>query len=165
MSTLQLTPQPRNNAPRLVLLCAAWLAATAAPARAANEPYEVKTSHAKATVGEKAIASVTIATKKGWHLNADAPLTLKLTAGPGVTVEKPRLARADLAASSDSSARFDVILVAARPGSGEIGAEAGFVICQETLCRPIKEKIAIGVDAVAPATPAGDKGLAKPRRR
>jgi hypothetical protein len=64
---------------------------TGATARAADDAYEVKPSPVKATLGEKATASVTIATKKGWHLNAEAPLTLKLTPGPGITVEKPRL--------------------------------------------------------------------------
>jgi hypothetical protein len=134
---------------------------TGASARAADDAYEVKPSLVKATQGEKASASVAIATKKGWHLNAEAPLTLKLTPGPGITVEKPRLARADLAASTDSSARFDVALVASQAGHGEVQAEAGFVICQETICRPIKEKLVIGVEA----SPPGAKSPEKPRRK
>ena len=136
---------------------------TGATARAADDAYQVKPSQVKATLGDKASASVTIATKKGWHLNDEAPLTLKLTPGPGITVEKPRLSRADLAASTDSSARFDVALVAAHAGPGEVQAEAGFVICQETLCRPIKEKVVIGVDASRPPTPA--KQPAKSRKK
>jgi hypothetical protein len=135
---------------------------TGATARAADDAYEVKPSPVKATQGGKANASVTIATKKGWHLNAEAPLTLKLTPGPGMTVEKPRLARADLAASTASTARFDVALVAAEAGHGEVQAEAGFVICQETLCRPIKEKVVIGVETSPPGTGEPAK---KPRRK
>jgi hypothetical protein len=134
---------------------------TGATARAADDAYEVKPSPVKATQGEKASASVAIATKKGWHLNAEAPLTLKLTPGPGITVEKPRLARADLAASTDSSARFDVALVASQAGHGEVQAEAGFVICQETICRPIKEKLVIGVEA----SPPREKSPEKPRKK
>ena len=130
---------------------------------AADDAYEVKPSPVKATQGEKASANVVIATKKGWHLNAEAPLTLKVTPGPGITVEKPRLARADLAASTDSSARFDVALVATQVGRGEVQAEAGFVICQETVCRPIKEKVVIGVEAIPPGEPA--KQPAKSRRK
>jgi hypothetical protein len=134
---------------------------TATSALAADETYDVKSKAAKATVGEKAMASVTIASKKGWHLNAEAPLTLKLTPGSGVTVEKPKLTRADLVASSENSARFDVSLAATSPGTSEIAAEAGFVLCQESECRPIKEKLVIGVDATL-AKPVADKpGKAK----
>ena len=145
--------------------CAAWTVLTGATARAADDAYEVKPSPVKATQGEKASASVAIATKKGWHLNAEAPLTLKLTPGPGITVEKPRLARADLAASTDSSARFDVALVASQAGHGEVQAEAGFVICQETLCRPIKEKLVIGVEASPPGAGEPAKKPEKSRKK
>jgi hypothetical protein len=139
-----------------LLLTGAFCLMTASRAVAADDSYDVKAKTAKATVGEKATASVTIASKKGWHLNAEAPLTLKLTPGPGVTVDKPKLTRADLAASSDTSARFDVALAASNPGTSEITAEAGFVLCQESECRPIKEKLVIGVDAL-PAKPLADK--------
>jgi hypothetical protein len=152
-----------NRAARLAAACAAWVVLAGATARAADDAYEVKPSSVKATLGEKVMAGVAIVTKKGWHLNAEAPFTLKLTPGPGITVEKTRLVRADLATSSDSAARFEVALVAAQAGHGEVQAEAGFVICQETLCRPIKEKLVIGVDASPPGAPA--KQPAKSRKR
>ena len=133
--------------------------------RAADDSYEVSKTDASLTAGTKGKASVTISAKKGWHLNAEAPLTLKLTPGPGITVEKPRLARADLATSSDSSARFNVVLLATRAGDGEVQAEAGFVLCQETLCRPIKEKVVIGVEASPPGASGPAKQPTKPRRK
>ena len=142
-----------------------FLLSTVATALAADPAYEVKPTLAKATIGAKATASVTIATKNGWHLNAEAPITLKLTPGSEISVEKPRLLRADLAASSENSARFDVALVASRAGTGEIAAEAGFVICQDTLCRPIKEKLVIGVDANVPSAPAASKASTKSRKK
>jgi hypothetical protein len=138
---------------------------TGTTARAADDAYEVKPSPVKATQGEKASASVAIATKKGWHLNAEAPLTLKLTPGPGIMVEKSRLVRADLAASTDSTARFDVALVASQAGYGEVQAEAGFVICQETICRPIKEKLVIGVEASPPGAGETAKKPEKSRKK
>ena len=149
---------------RLAAACVAWLVLAGATAHA-DEAYEVKPSNAKATLGEKASASVAIATKKGWHLNAEAPFTLKLTPGPGITVEKPRLARADLAVSTDANARFDVALVASQAGHGEIQAEAGFVLCQETICRPIKEKLVINVDTSAPGAGGPAKTSAKSRKK
>jgi hypothetical protein len=150
---------------RLLAACAAWLVLAGSAARAADNTYEVKPSPVKATLGEKATASVNVATKTGWHLNAEAPLTLKLTPGQGITVEKPRLQRADLATSTDTAARFDVALVASKEGHGELQAEAGFVICQETLCRPIKEKVVISVDASRPRAPEPASKPAKPRKK
>jgi hypothetical protein len=157
------TTQTANVATRLAAASLACLVMAGATARATDDAYEIKPSPVKATLGEKATAAVAIATKKGWHLNAEAPLTLRLTPGPGITVEKTRLVRADLAASTDSSARFEVALVAAKAGHGEVQAEAGFVICQETLCRPIKETVVIGVEASLPGAPA--KQPAKSRKK
>ena len=147
--------------PVRLLLTGFFCLLTVPLARAADETYEVKAKSAKATVGEKATASVTIASKKGWHLNAEAPLTLKLAPGPGVSVDKPKLTRADLAASSDNSARFDVSLAASHPGTGEIAAEAGFVLCQESECRPVREKLVIGVDTLPAKTVAEKPAKAK----
>src|ERR1700690_2002627 len=110
------TTRSANVATRLAAAALTWLFLAGATARAADDAYEVKPSQVKATLGEKATATVAIATRKGWALKAEAPLTLKLTPGPGITVEKPRLVRADLAASTDSAARFDVALVASKQG-------------------------------------------------
>jgi hypothetical protein len=151
--------------PYLVAACAAWLLLAGGPARAAGDAYEVKSNPVKATVGEKTTASVNIATKTGWHLNEEAPFTLKLTPGQGITVEKPRLVRADLAASTDSTARFDVVLVAGKEGHGEVQADASFVICQETICRPIKEKVVISVEASPPRAPEPANKPEKSRKK
>lgn len=124
----------------------------AGPSRAADTSYEVSKTDAILTAGGKGKASVTIAAKKGWHLNAEAPLTLKLLPAPGVEVDKAKLGRGDLALSNDTSARFDVGMTAAEPGKKTIEAEAGFVLCQEEVCRPVKEKITLVVDVVSPAT-------------
>ena len=45
--------------------------------------------------------------KGGWHVNDEAPISVALTTPAGVTVKKAKLTRADLAASSKESARFD----------------------------------------------------------
>src|ERR1017187_4008945 len=76
--------------------------------RAADDSYEVSKTDASLTAGGKGKASVTISAKKGWHLNAEAPLTLKLVPQTGVEVDKAKLGRGDLAASNEKSARFDV---------------------------------------------------------
>jgi hypothetical protein len=131
--------------------------------RAEEKLYEIKKTDAKVAVGGKGIASVTIATKNGWHVNAEAPITLSLTPPAGITLPKAKLARADLAASTQESARFDVALEAAEAGSKVIAAEARFVICQETACKPVKETLSLTVDvsAAAPTPKAKAKAKAK----
>jgi hypothetical protein len=128
---------------------AVLLASTSA--RAADPTYAVEATRATVAVGEKGKASVTISARAGWHLNAEAPLTLKLAPPTGVTVDKAKLVRADLATSSETAARFDVFLVASEPGAKAIDGEASFVLCQESACRPVKEKLALAVDATAAA--------------
>jgi hypothetical protein len=122
--------------------------------RAGDGSYEVSKTDASLTAGGKGKASVTISAKKGWHLNAEAPLTLKLLPAPGVEVDKAKLVRGDLALSNETSARFDVGMTAAEPGKKSIEAEAGFVLCQQDSCKPVKEKITLAVEVTPPATTA-----------
>jgi hypothetical protein len=117
----------------------------------AGELHEVKAADAKAVVGAKTKTSLTLVAKKGWHVNEQAPITVKLAPGPGLTVDKNRLTRADLVEKTQDQARFDVGFVATEPGKKTIDAEASFVICQETACKPVKEKVVLAVDASAPS--------------
>jgi hypothetical protein len=134
------------------LLAASLFLAALAPAaaRADGTLYEIKKSEPKVTAGSKATASLTIAAKGGWHVNAEAPITVALTPPAGITLPKAKLARGDLAASSAESARFDIAFEATEPGSKVITGEAKFVICQESACKPVKETLALNID-VAPA--------------
>lgn len=143
------------------------LAAFSAPAMAA-ETYDVTTSPGKSTPGQKGTASVTIAGKAGWHINDQAPVVLKLTTAETITVDKPRMSRADLAENKPDRARFDVNFVAKTAGAQTIAAEASFVMCQEAACKPVKEKLTLALDvadpkAAAPAAPAKDS-KAKPSK-
>jgi hypothetical protein len=133
----------------------------------ADDTYEVRKTDVEATVGTHAKTQVTIAAKKGWHLNAEAPLTLKLSPAQGLTLDKTKLVRADLAQSNETTARFDVGLTATQPGTENVEAEAGFVLCQESACRPVKEKLSIAVKAMQPAAepkPAPAKKTSKKKQ-
>jgi hypothetical protein len=138
----------------------------AGPAFATDGTFEITKTDTVMPVGKKATASVTVTAKKGWHINQEAPFTLKLNPPPGVAVDKAKLGRADLAESSESSARFDVGLTMSEPGKKAIAAEAGFVLCRKDACRPIKEKLTLAAEATpppaAPATKA--KQAAKPKK-
>jgi hypothetical protein len=143
----------------LFLAAAAALAATLAlsrPSPAADDTYQVTHTDPTAAVGTRSKASVTVSARKGWHLNAEAPLTLKMTPAPGVAVDKNKLVRGDLALSSDSTARFDVGVTPSEPGKQAIEAELSFVLCQEEACRPIKEKLTLTVEA-SPAKATAEK--------
>jgi hypothetical protein len=121
---------------------------------AADDSYAISKTDASLTAGTQGKASVTISAKKGWHLNAEAPLTLKLVPSSRVAVDKAKLGRGDLALSNETTARFDIGLTVSEPGKTAVEAEAGFVLCQESACRPIKEKLTLAVDATAPMAPA-----------
>jgi len=158
-------PRLRSKIMHKAAILAAQAAAIALPLflagfTRADDSYDVSKTDASLTAGGKGKASVTISAKKGWHLNAEAPLTLKLVPEAGVEVDKAKLSRGDLALSSGASARFDVGMTAAEPGKKLVEAEAGFVLCQEDSCRPIKEKVTLAVD-VAPAKDTAPKQPSK----
>jgi hypothetical protein len=141
---------------------ASLLLAGAGTARA-EALYEVTKTEPKLAVGGTATATVTMKAKGGWHLNAEAPITVALTAPAGVTVPKPKLSRGDLAASSTDSARFDIPITAAEAGKKSITAEAKFVICQEQACKPVKETVTLALDVTPPA-PAPAASPAKKKK-
>jgi DsbC/DsbD-like thiol-disulfide interchange protein len=131
---------------------AGLVASAPRPTRAADaNNYEVTSVVPKASAGVKVTASVIIASTNGWHLNEEAPMTVKLSPGAGVTVEKSKLGRADAAEKTKDKARFDVPFTAGESGAKTIDAEASFVICQETACKPVKAKLALAIDVAAPA--------------
>jgi hypothetical protein len=145
------------------IVFAAFLLLATRSVHAGDGSFEVTATDASGNVGGKASASVTIKAKKGWHLNHEAPLTLKLSPPPGVAVDKAKLGRKDLALASESEARFDVSLTLSEPGKKVVEGEAGFVLCREDACRPIKEKLTLATLAnEAKAAPAPAK---KPKKK
>jgi hypothetical protein len=133
-----------------------------ARASAADALYEIKKTEPKVAVGATATASLTITAKAPWHVNAEAPITVALTPPAGVTVPKAKLTRADLAQSTQETARFDIPVSATEAGKKTINAEARFVLCQAEACKPVKETLALAVD-VAPAAAAKD--TKKPKKK
>jgi hypothetical protein len=140
---------------RAPLLAVAFLSAvtgwTVAGSPAQAEPlHEVIAPPAQGRVGAKGRTAVTLTGKNGWHLNEQAPVTLKLTPSTGLAVDKQKLGRKDLVEDTKDRARFDIPFVASKSGPQTIEAEAAFVICQEAACKPVKEKVTLAVE-VAPA--------------
>jgi len=142
----------------------AALLAPALPAHA-DDNYQVSKTDAVVTVGSKGKASVTIAAKQAWHLNAEAPLTLKLSTTPGLELEKAKLVRSDLAMSNETQARFDVGITPSEPGKKALDAEASFVLCQESACQPVKSKLTLNVDASEAKKAEVPASAAKPKTK
>lgn len=119
----------------------------------AEETHSVKTSAAKATVGIQATVTVTIEGRNGWHINSEAPIALKISTQTGANVAKPKQSRADLVESSETKARFDVSATLIEVGNKSLGAEATFVMCQESACKPVKETFTLTFATEAPSAP------------
>lgn len=142
-----------------------FVLAAASVSTASDALYEIKKTEPKVAVGATATASLTITAKAGWHVNGEAPISVALTAPAGVTLQKVKLTRADLAQSTPEAARFDIPVSATEAGKKTINAEARFVLCQEQACKPVKETLALAVD-ITPAEPAAaPKAAKKPKHK
>lgn len=126
----------------------------------AEDTHAVSAAPGKTKVGTPATMAVTIEGKNGWHLNAEAPITMKLSPSAGVTVPKDKLGRGDLAESTQQRARFDVTATPNDVGPKRIEAEARFVMCQETACKPVKETVVLALEALASEAPGDGKAKA-----
>ncbi len=126
----------------------------------AEETHKLVATAGKAPVGQATTVAVTVEGRNGWHINAEAPISMKLMPSEGVLVAKEKMARTDLAESTENRARFDVTATCNEPGTRTIAAEANFVMCQETACKPVREKITLTVTA----EPAAAKPAAKRKK-
>ena len=155
--------RPAGGARQLFCLSALAISIGTATVRAeAAEPafYAIEKSAKDATVGTASTASVAVVGKNGWHVNAEAPITLTLVADPGVALAKGKLTRADLAETSLERARFDLAFTPSTPGKKKITGDARFVMCQEQACKPVKESVVLEV-AVAETSPATGKATSE----
>jgi hypothetical protein len=110
------------------------------------KPYTVTISKVAARVNERATARIVIVPAKGYHINKDFPTSLKLTALPGVTVEKLELGKAD-ARLSEQEGSFEVGLTASQAGLKNIAGNLKFAVCSESSCDPQREAVTIAVEA------------------
>ncbi|HVR63755.1 MAG TPA: hypothetical protein VMU50_17760 [Polyangia bacterium] len=140
----------------LIVSLAAFVPSVAA---AQGATYELKKTEPKVAVGAKSSATLTIAARNGWHVNGEAPISVSLVAPAGLTLAKTKLVRADLAESTQEAARFEIPFEATSLGTQVVTAEARFVMCQESACKPVKETLSFNIE-VSPAAPAAPK--AKP---
>src|SRR5260370_10187431 len=137
----------------VVLLLLSLAVGLPSVAAAQGVTYELTKTEPKVAVGARSSASLVIAARNGWHVNGEAPISVSLVAPDGLTLSKTKFSRGDLAESTQESARFEIPFEAATAGTKVLTAEARFVMCQESACKPIKETLSFSIE-VSPAAPA-----------
>jgi hypothetical protein len=102
-----------------------------------DQGYElVQAPPASIKAGKKATLSLTVLPHGGYRLLADGPVELRLT-GEGVKLPRPALHREDVVDARAEAPRFELPLVAERPGPAAVSAECTFYLCREARCRPV----------------------------
>ncbi len=126
----------------LALLFALPLAARADDGASA---YRIESTQGplKMKKGTAAKAHVEIIPREGAHVSPDAPLSVALSSGGALKLEKAKLLRADTRETKARGVEFDVPFVAS--GSDELKASVSFFICTEKLCERQKRDVTLAI--------------------
>jgi hypothetical protein len=117
----------------------------AAPPDVSNT-YRIETSKVvKVKKGETGKAKVEVVPKSNAHVSPDAPISLTVSAGPGLKLEKAKLGRADARETAAKGVEFDVPFTAASAGKDEVKGSLTFFICTEKLCERQKKDVSLAV--------------------
>jgi hypothetical protein len=117
-----------------------------APAEDAAQTYKIETtSSLKLKKGEKGEAHVVIVPRSDAHVSPDAPISILLSAGPAVDLEKTKLGRADGAATPGKGVDFRIPVSAKAAGKDEVKGQLSFFICTEKLCERQKRQVSVPV--------------------
>jgi hypothetical protein len=126
-----------------------------AVALAAAPEHELRTGGpVTLAVGARGAASLTIVPAAGRRLDADAPLSLRLTVTPatGLKLARRRYTLVDAADPRAEAPRFDLALEGTSAGSYTVTVEARFWLCAARTCRAVRDTVEIPVTAAAPET-------------
>jgi hypothetical protein len=109
--------------------------------------YRIETPKAlKVKKGETARAKVEVVPRSDAHVSPDAPISLALSAGPGLKLAKEKLGRADARETKEKGVEFEVPFTAAAAGKDEVKGTLSFFICTDKLCEKQKREIAMAVE-------------------
>lgn len=124
-----------------------------ATAKVTKDTFEVSVT-APATCGGEAAAALLLAPRGPYKFNKAYPTSVTVTAPAGVTLPKPKQKKADATTVGEAGATFTIPYACTPTATGDLEAEAKFSVCNDQVCKLLKEKIAWSV-APAPA-PAGE---------
>jgi hypothetical protein len=112
-----------------------------------SSSYRIETSKTvKVKKGETGHAKVEVVPRSDAHVSPDAPISLALTAGPAVKLEKEKLGRPEARETKEKGVTFDVPFTASATGKDEVKGTLSFFICTEKLCEKQKREIAMAVE-------------------
>ena len=118
----------------------------AAPPDVSNA-YRIETSKVvKVKKGEAGKARVEVVPRSDAHVSPDAPISLTVSAGPALKLDKQKLGRADAKETKEKGVEFEVPFTAASKGADEVKGTLSFFICTEKLCERQKKEIALAVE-------------------
>jgi len=123
------------------------LAGLLAAAPDVSGTYRIETSKVlKVKKGETAHAKVEVVPRSDAHVSPEAPISLALTSGPAVKLEKEKFGRPEAKETKAKGVEFDVPFTASAPGKDELKGTLSFFICTEKLCEKQKREIAMAVE-------------------
>ena len=108
--------------------------------------YRIETSTVKVRKGATGHAKVEVVPREDAHVSPDAPISLTLTAGPGLKLEKEKLGRSDAKETKAKGVEFDVPFTAQGAGKDQMKGSLVFFICTEKLCERQKREVALAVE-------------------
>lgn len=112
-----------------------------------SHAYRIETSQVvKVKKGESGKARVAVVPRSDAHVSPDAPISLTLSAGPGLKLAKEKLGRADAKETAAKGVEFDVPFTASSAGKDELKGTLSFFICTEKLCEKQKREVALAVE-------------------
>jgi hypothetical protein len=99
----------------------------------------------KVKKGAAAHARIEVVPRSDAHVSPDAPISLSLSAGPSLRLEKQKLGRPEAKETKEKGVAFEVPFTA--DAKEELKGSLSFFICTETLCERQKREIVVQVDA------------------
>ncbi len=118
----------------------------AAPPDVSNT-YRIETSKVvKVKKGAIGKAHVEVVPRPNAHVSPDAPVSLTVSAGPAVKLEKAKLGRAEAKETKEKGVEFDVPFTAEAAGKDELKGKLSFFICTEKLCEKQTKDLALAVE-------------------
>lgn len=111
------------------------------------KPYAIDVAGTTLQVktGKEGVLKLQIKPAKGYHVSAEAPLKIALTA-PGLALKKKALGHDDASEKAAAAPKFEVGFGAGESGKRTIEADAMFFVCSETVCEKKTEKLSVDVD-------------------
>jgi len=112
--------------------------------RATKDDYaiDLKASATSIDKGKKGDFSVLIKAKNGLKIHPEAPLTLKLTTTPGISLTKTKLSREDASKKgSAKSPNLRTTINAKSAGDQTVTGDLSFFLCSKDWCERVSEKV------------------------